>query len=154
MCTHVYLIILFEVIFYFQFITYIEKDRILDILNSFSTNIHRYIRDYDIYHQVKNDLIKDICTDFSHHYIYVNNHNLQLVGYDIIYISTIVYIFLNLIHYIVYRNPYFSIKSLLKSMCVMFFICVFEVCFFYNIILKYIVISDNDATCTIIKQLN
>ena len=151
--SHLYYIIVFEIIFYFRFITHIEKNRITHILHTFSNFLETEIdKSKNIYKQ--KTFAKDSCDHLESEYILKRNNQIELSGFHLIYICSFIFIFSFLIHYIIYKDLRWILKTNIKVLCNMICIFIFEIVFFYTMIIKYIVITNDEAVCILMSNIN
>lgn len=149
---HLYMIIIFEVIFYFNCITVIEKERITNILEKFAKHINKIIVEYKQF-ELNTLIIDDMCKNLDTKYINIQNHEIEIIGYNLIYITSIIFVVCNMLHILFYKDIFYIFKIVLKTLANMFLIFVFEICFFYNIVLKYVVITNDEASCLLLNNI-
>jgi hypothetical protein len=151
---HIYILVLFEILFYFYYIVMIEKKEILDIILSFASQIHNFI---DISNKEKQEIIarsQHICDSINKNYYDKTNNELFEVAMNVILVSTAIVFVLFMIHIYLFKNIKRLLKIIGSSVFFLVIVVCFEYLFFKNIVLKYRIIDNNIAICYFTKGLN
>ena len=150
---HIYILITFEILFYFYYIVKIERKEIIDVLNSFTNQFKQYIL---LPPQQKNILIQksnDICNVINKDYYNRINHELFINSLNIIIIGTTIILILFGIYLYLFRNIKKTFKIIFSSLFFIAIVGIFEYLFFKNIVLNYHIIDNNEAICYLTKGL-
>lgn len=150
---HIYILITFEILFYFYYIVKIERKEIIDVLNSFTNQFKQYIL---LPPQQKNILIQksnDICNVINKDYYNRINHELFINSLNIIIIGTTIILILFGIYLYLFRNIKRTFKLIFSSLFFIAIVGIFEYLFFKNIVLNYHIIDNNEAICYLTKGL-
>lgn len=151
---HIYILVTFEILFYFYYIVKIEKKEILDIILSFASQIHNFI---DISSKEKQEIItrsKNICDNINNNYYDKTNNELFETAMNIILISTAIMFILFMVHIYMFKNVKRLLKIIFSSLFFLVIVGCFEYLFFKNIVLDYRIIDNNVAICYFTKGLN
>lgn len=151
---HIYLIIVFEILFYFNYIVLIEKKEILKILDKFSTYINYILLNLNII--ISDNYISNlrlVCNELNIHLTSKNNYDLKIKAYRIIWILSIIYICFTILHLLIYKSFIKLVKNTFKSIIFILFIGLFEIYFFTNIIVHYVSMTNNQAMCYLTQNL-
>lgn len=151
---HIYLIIVFEILFYFNYIVLIEKKEILKILDKFSTYINYILLNLNII--ISDNYISNlrlVCNELNIHLTSKNNYDLKIKAYRIIWILSIIYISFTILHLLIYKSFIKLVKNTFKSIIFILFIGLFEIYFFTNIIVHYVSMTNNQAMCYLTQNL-
>ena len=139
---HIFFIIIFEVLFYFNYIVKIENIDIIEILNSFGVYINNIgVLWKDIIPEPEEKMINNICAGINNNLVSKSNEDLEKQCIFIIWMLSIIWIILSIIHYTLYKSLKMLINNLIKSILFIFFIGIFELYFFTMIISNYIFIK-------------
>lgn len=149
---HLYFIIVFEILFYFNYIVDIEKQEIQTVLNSFSDDIKYYYADYINNIEPSQEIIT-ACKKLDDSYINKNNSQLKENSYYVIWTLSIIVVLFTFGHiFLVYK-----INKLLLTIgeAILFitFISIFEYLFFSQIVIKYNIITSEQASCDLYNDL-
>ena len=151
---HIYILITFEILFYFYYIVNIEKEEIINIISSFSSYIYNFIN----INNIGTDLIitnsQNICNNINNNYYNKKNNELFKIGMNIVLINTIIVFILFMIHIYIFKSIKRLFKIILYSLLFLVIVGCFEYLFFKNIVLNYHIIDNNIALCYFIKNLN
>lgn len=154
--THVLFIIVFEIIFYFQYAVVIEKQMINnmveDIVYKFADLYFTYVPEARQYaNQLTEQIVEDVCDK------YVSKDDVQN---EKIYERCLLFVIGLLIFFcivVLTGTKFYGYKKVLgtifDSMILIFLLGIFEYCFFTFVILCYKIISTGDIICTAIKAL-
>lgn len=151
---HIYMLVTFEILFYFYYIVKIEKKEILDIILSFASQINNFI---DITNKEKQIIItksKNICDNINNNYYDKTNNELFETAMNIILISTAIMFILFMVHIYMFKNMKRLFKIIFSSLFFLVIVGCFEYLFFKNIVLDYRIIDNNIAICYFTKGLN
>lgn len=151
---HIYMLVTFEILFYFYYIVKIEKKEILDIILSFASQINNFI---DITNKEKQIIItksKNICDNINNNYYDKTNNELFETAMNIILISTAIMFILFMVHIYMFKNVKRLLKIIFSSLFFLVIVGCFEYLFFKNIVLDYRIIDNNIAICYFTKGLN
>ena len=151
---HIYFIIVFEILFYFNYVINIEYKEIQKVLKTFSSDLTKYFG--DIINDLPNnqgDLFDQMCNNIDNNYLYKKNEILKQNAYNIIWALSIFLIIIIGMHCIIIKD----IKKLIykSGEAVLFISCIaiFEYYFFTNIITKYNVMTSEEASCFLYKDI-
>jgi hypothetical protein len=147
--THLIFIIVFEIIFYFKYVTTIEKKLIKNMITKIvNTFVQIYFNnnpnaENNIF--ISQQLVTEICDNYSSP---SNQHN------DLIYEKCLIIIIILLCVFtliLLVGSQLYNIKLvanvLLDSLCLIFFLGIFEYCFFEYIVLGYQITSAGEVAC-------
>lgn len=151
---HIYLIITFEILFYFNYIVLIEKKEVLKILDRFSTYINNILFNLNII--ISDNYISNlrlVCNELNTNLTSKNNYDLKIKAYRIIWILSIIYICFTILHLLIYKSFIKLVKNTFKSVIFILFIGLFEIYFFTNIIIHYVSMTNNQAMCYLTQNL-
>lgn len=151
---HIYILVTFEILFYFYYIVKIEKKEILDIILSFASQIHNFI---DISSKEKQEIIsrsQNVCNSINSNYYDKTNNDLFKTAMNIVLISTAIMFILFMVHIYMFKNIKRLLKIIFSSLFFLVIVGCFEYLFFKNIVLNYRIIDNNIAICYFTKGLN
>ena len=151
---HIYILVTFEILFYFYYIVKIEKKEILDIILSFASQIHNFI---DISSKEKQEIIsrsQNVCNSINSNYYDKTNNDLFKTAMNIVLISTAIMFILFIVHIYMFKNIKRLLKIIFSSLFFLVIVGCFEYLFFKNIVLNYRIIDNNIAICYFTKGLN
>ena len=150
---HIYCIIVFEIIFYFNYITAIEKKEILKVIKTFATNIKQYDNIVDISTDMSTDMEK-YCNLVDTEFVNKQNSELQRDAYNIIWGLSLALVVTIAIHCKMVNDPTKLMNKTMEAFITIVFIILFEFIFFTNIVEKYNTISNNEAICYLLETIN
>jgi hypothetical protein len=162
---HISFLSILEPLLFFNYIIVIENQLFLQQFNHFTENLdpllkdnNKYIRDQDYYYIFVESLHKeDVCFDsyfedlrrdaeISNKNNKVINDELESTAFTFFYITiTTTFLYYVIFQYF-YRKKYLLFKMLKKHIGLMIFIFIYELWFFNTIILKYLMISQEELT--------
>lgn len=146
---HIYFIIVFEILFYFNYVVKVEKQQIENVLDSFLNDINEYLIYID-----SNAIADELCDDFDSQFTSQNNSDLEKTAYDIIWGLTTFLSTIMVMHFIVVKDVKLFMYTLLESVSFIVVISIFEYLFFTKIVLKYKVMNTEQAMCYLYDKLN
>jgi len=149
---HLYFIIVFEILFYFNYIVDIEKQEIQTVLNSFSDDIKYYYADY-INNIEPNQEIFTVCNKLDNSYINKNNSQLKEKSYYIIWSLSVVVLLFSFGHIFLVNNMNKLLLTIGEAILFISFISIFEYLFFSQIVIKYNIITSEQASCDLYNDL-
>lgn len=151
---HIYCIIVFEIIFYFNYIVYIEKEEMEKILKMFSSNVEKYFGNYiDNIPLNQLDNMKNFCDNLNNNYIDKNNEKLKDNAYDIIWILSIILIITIILHIRIIDDKIKLLKKTTESIVFIGFIAIFEYYFFNNVVKEYHILTQEQASCYLFENI-
>ena len=145
---HIYFIIVFEILFYFNYVINVERGEITRVLDAFAISLMQYMEIY-INEIPSNDsnIIMDMCDNLNHNYVDKNNTKLKSEAYDIIWTLSIFLILIIVSHLYLISDIKKLINKSLEALIFIGFIAIFEYYFFTNIITKYNIMTNDEAIC-------
>ena len=152
LCLHLYFIITFEIIFYFEYISTIEKTVILQYLGKFKSYLMNIYNLQFLFDTIQNDVMKNVCNTINTEYVSRKNTELYDKCIHFIYILTFFIIFFSLIHLSIYRSLTKYFELIIINVLFICFIGLFEYIFFTNIVSEYNVITYEEAICYILNK--
>lgn len=151
---HIYCIIVFEIIFYFNYIVYIEKEEMEKILKMFSSNVEQYFGNYiDNIPINQLDNMKNFCNNLDNNYVYKNNEKLKDNAYDIISTLSIILFITIFLHLRIIDNKIKLLKKTMESIVFIGFIAIFEYYFFNNVVKQYHILTEEQASCYLFENI-
>ena len=152
---HIYFIIVFEILFYFNYIVHVEYEEIQRVLKSFSDDMKKYFGDIiDLLpDNNQNDILEEICNEIKQKYVNKNNTQLEQSSYNIIWILSIFLIIVTIMHYFIVKDLKKMFSKAREAILFIGFIAIFEYYFFTGIVTKYNVITNEEASCILYKEL-
>lgn len=153
---HVYVIILFEIIFYIEYVVKIERGQIIELLNEFG----KYLKDELVRYEQRFSVpvaygLMDVYP-LCHHldkYQTIDNSVVILNAYKIIYILSIMCASLTVIFICVFGLRNYG-KLIIQTSVFASCLILFEYIFFFEIIQKYKVITNEEALCNVLVNVN
>jgi hypothetical protein len=139
---HIYFIIVFEFLFYFNYVVDVEKKQIENVLDSFLNDMKEYLSYVD-----PNTIADKLCDDFDSQFKSQNNSDLQETAYNIIWGMTTVLAMCIVIHFVLLKDAKLFMYTLLESVSFIAIISFFEYLFFTKIVMKYKVMNTEQAMC-------
>lgn len=145
---HIYFIIVFEILFYFNYVINVERGEITRVLDAFAISLMQYMEIY-INEIPNNDpnIIMDMCDNLHHNYVDKNNAKLKSDAYDIIWTLSIFLILIIVSHLYLVSDIKKLINKSFEALIFIGFIAIFEYYFFTNIITKYNIMTNDEAIC-------
>lgn len=151
---HIYFIIIFEILFYFNYIVKIEEVEVKRILSNFASYINRMgIKWSIIVPSSEKQRIRVFCDGIQKDLTSKSNVELQNQAYSILWALGIVWIFLTILHFTVYRSFKKIGVNILKSIFFISLIGIFEYYFFTTIVVHYATIGNEEATCYLFEDV-
>ena len=133
---HIYILITFEILFYFYYIVNIEKEEIINIISSFSSYIYNFININNIETNLIITNSQNICNNINNNYYNKKNNELFKIGMNIVLINTIIVFILFMIHIYIFKNIKRLFKIILYSLLFLFIVGCFEYLFFKKYCIK------------------
>ena len=151
---HIYCIIVFEILFYFNYIVYVEKEEIQKVLKLFASNINDYFGDY-IENIPGNDLdnFEEFCNNLDYNYVNKNNENLKDSSYNFIWTLSIILLIIILFHFKIVCDKRKFIAKTSEAIIFISFISLFEYYFFTDIVKRYNILTQEQATCYLFDNI-
>ena len=146
---HIYFIIVFEILFYFNYVVTVEKKQIENVLDSFLNDMKEYLIYVD-----PNTIADMLCDDFDSQFISQNNSDLQETAYSIIWGMTTVLGISMVIHFAVLKDAKLFMYTLLESVTFIAIVSFFEYLFFTKIVMKYKVMNTEQAMCYLYNKIS
>tara|TARA_Y100000991_G_scaffold214238_1_gene201525 strand:- start:2006 stop:2725 length:720 start_codon:yes stop_codon:yes gene_type:complete len=152
---HIYFIIVFEILFYFNYIIHIEYKEIQRVLKSFSNDMKHYFGNIiDLLPgNNKNEILEELCNEIKTKYVSKNNTELQQSAYNIIWILSIFLIIFTIMHYFIVKDLKKMFSKSREAFLFIGFIAIFEYYFFTGIVTKYNVMTSEEASCLLYQEL-
>ena len=151
---HIYFIIIFEILFYFNYIVNIEQVEVKRILSNFASYTNRMGIDWRLIVPTSEKKRIDVfCSGIEEDLVSKENVRLQNQAYNILWTLGIVWIFLTIIHYAIYRSFGKIGINILKSIFFISIIGIFEYYFFTTIVIHYATIGNEEATCYLFEDV-
>jgi hypothetical protein len=151
---HIYFIIIFEILFYFNYIVDIEKIEIKRVLANFAGYINALGLEWNaIIPNAEKQRIHLLCEGIKNDLVSKDNVELENKAYNILWSLGIVWITLTIIHFIVYKSFKKIGINILKSIFFIALIGLFEYFFFTNIVVHYATITNEEATCDLFEDI-
>ena len=151
---HLYFIILFEILFYFNYIVNVENIDIIKILNSFGNYINNIgIPWSNIIPISEKTAIQTMCNGIQNNLVSEGNTKLEQDCIILLWILCIFWTVLTTIHYTLYKSTRMIMVHILKSCIFICFIGVFEYYFFITIVKNYETISNEESTCILLTNI-
>tara|TARA_Y100000996_G_C22495047_1_gene631936 strand:- start:135 stop:689 length:555 start_codon:yes stop_codon:yes gene_type:complete len=151
---HIVFIIIFEILFYFKYISRIESDDIIHILNTFGNYLSRIgIPWTDIIDSSDKAILSSFCNGITNTMIDKNNISLENKCMGLIYILLFIWVVMTIFHYSIYKSYKLIIINIIKSQLFICIIGVFEFYFFTRIVNHYSTISNEEATCILLNDI-
>lgn len=152
---HIYFIIVFEILFYFNYIVHIEYEEIQRVLKSFSDDMKKYFGNViDIFPENnQHEILQEICSEIKQKYVNKNNAELEKSAYNIIWIVSIFLIILTFMHYLIVKDLKKMLSKTREAFLFIGFIAIFEYYFFTGIVTKYNVMTNEEASCILYKEI-
>ncbi|VVU94740.1 hypothetical protein CPAV1605_465 [seawater metagenome] len=152
---HVYFIIVFEILFYFNYVVDIESDEIKRVLDSFSTDIKKYMPDYinNLTKEENNELFQDMCHNLTINHVDKNNALLKEEAYNVIWALSTCLIIIIMIHFRVVNDKNIFFVKTLEAIIFIGVIAIFEYYFFTEIITKYHIMNNDEASCYLYNNI-
>jgi hypothetical protein len=151
---HIYFIIVFEILFYFNYIINIEYGEIKRVLKSFADDLKLYLGDIiDSIPNNQDDVFDRMCNTLNMNYLYKNNEKLKQQAYYIIWSLSICLIIIVIMHYFIVKNLRKLIYKTIEAFVFISFIALFEYYFFTEIITKYNVMTSEEASCLLYEDI-
>ena len=157
---HLYILMLFEILFYICFITKVEKEEIIKLIIEFSHYIRKSIQD-NVEHVVIYNYLQYIrsnsmpfCDGIKDNYQSKKNISLRDTCFLFIYINTIIFFTMNVLHYCIYRSFRKIMSTFFKIVIFLVFCGCFEYLFFVMIISKYKIITKEESLCIFLSNVN
>ena len=149
---HIYFIIVFEILFYLNYIINIEYRQIEKVLKYFANDLKIYLSNIlDNIPNNQNDIINQMCNTLNENYLHKNNEELKQKSYHIIWTLSTCLILVVIMHYLIVQNLKKLIYKTIEAIIFISFIALFEYYFFTEIIIKYHIITSEQASCLIYK---
>ena len=153
---HIYMLITFEIMFYFYYVVKIEKKEFVNMISSFASQVNK---SFNSSYYEKNKIManfSDICNNIDSDFLEKINYELFIKSLGFLLILTIIVFIVSILYvYMQSESIYTSIIKLTKIIvkCLLYLLTVgcFEFWFFKNIVLKYHIINNNEAICDFIK---
>ena len=151
---HIYFIIIFEILFYFNYIVKIEQVEVKRILANFASYLNKMGINWKlIVPSSEKKRISVFCEGIQEDLVSKDNVELQNQAYNILWSLGIVWIFLTIIHFTIY-NSFTKIGiNILKSIFFISLIGIFEYYFFTTIVIHYATIGNEEATCYLFEDV-
>ena len=151
---HIYFIIVFEILFYFNYVINVERGEITRVLDAFAYSLIQYMGIYinDIPNNDPN-LVIDMCDNLHHNYVDKNNIKLESDAYSIIWVLSIFLILIIIFHLYLISDYKKLINKSLEATMFIGFIAIFEYYFFTNIITKYNIMTNDEAMCYLYENI-
>ena len=151
---HIYFIIIFEILFYFNYIVKIEEVEVKRILSNFARYINRMGIDWRIIvPSSEKQRIGVFCDGIEKDLTSKSNVELQNQAYSILWSLGIVWIFLTILHFTIYKSFKKIGINILKSIFFISLIGIFEYYFFTTIVVHYATIGNEEATCYLFEDV-
>lgn len=150
---HIYGIIVFEILFYFNYIVNIEKNEITKILKILSNAIKENLNNEIDLLNAEDNIMNRFCDFFDKKYVNKYNENLKDNSYNLLWFLTLLLLLFTFLHFKIICDKNKFKNKLLEVIIFVGLISLFEYLFFINIVTQYTITTNEEASCFIIKQI-
>lgn len=151
---HIYFIIIFEIMFYFNYIVNIEKVEIKRVLSNFASYINALGFEWNtIIPTAEKNRIHLLCGGIKNNLVSKDNARLENKSYNILWGLAIVWLIMTILHFIIYKSFKKIGINIIKSIFFIGLIGLFEYFFFTTIVVHYATITNEEATCDLFEDI-